>query len=375
MTAVIKIGKFCMSILYWFMKLLPTKTGKVIFLSRQSNVLSLDFRMLREELIKQAEAEGKKIEIVNICNYMVDGKSGAVKFGIDTLKSMYHLATSEVAVLDAYWPAVSMLNHKKKLTVIQMWHAIGKIKKSGYQTLDKESGRSRKTAELMDMHRKYDIIIAGGEAFNKFYCMSFDTTEDKLLNIGLPRIDHLLNTEAEKKAAILEKYPEFAEKCVVLYAPTFRRNIELRWESLLENFDFAKNILVIKGHPNQKIECDMDGVYMCPEFSSVDMLAVCDYLITDYSAIALEGAVLNKKTYYFLYDYEEYTAKNGINLNPFESMPGCAFTDGRALIDDLQAGNYKQEVLDEYRRRYLPKELGTSTNKLANTVLNHTNRV
>lgn len=375
MTAVIKISKFCMSILYWFMKLLPTKTGKVIFLSRQSNVLSLDFRMLREELIKQAEAEGKKIEIVNICNYMVDGKSGAVKFGIDTLKSMYHLATSEVAVLDAYWPAVSMLNHKKKLTVIQMWHAIGKIKKSGYQTLDKESGRSRKTAELMDMHRKYDIIIAGGEAFNKFYCMSFDTTEDKLLNIGLPRIDHLLNTEAEKKAAILEKYPEFAEKCVVLYAPTFRRNIELRWESLLENFDFAKNILVIKGHPNQKIECDMDGVYMCPEFSSVDMLAVCDYLITDYSAIALEGAVLNKKTYYFLYDYEEYTAKNGINLNPFESMPGCAFTDGRALIDDLQAGNYKQEVLDEYRRRYLPKELGTSTNKLANTVLNHTNRV
>lgn len=375
MTAVIKIGKICLSIVYAFLKLIPTKAGKVLFLSRQNNNLSLDFRMLKDELEKQAKEQGRPLEIQYICNYMVDGKSGAVKFAMDTLKSMYHLATSEVAVLDAYWPAVSMLNHKKNLTVIQMWHSIGKIKKSGYQTLDKESGRSRKTAELMEMHRKYDIIIAGGEAFNKFYCLSFDTTEDKLLNIGLPRIDHLLNTEAEKKAAVLERYPEFAEKCVVLYAPTFRRNIELRWESLLEEFDFSKNVLVIKGHPNQKIECDIEGVYMCPEFTSADIMAACDYIITDYSAISVEAAVLNKKTYYFLYDYEEYTAKNGINLNPFESMPGCAFTDGRELIRDLQAGNYNQAVLDQYRSKYLPEELGTSTKKLAETVLAHTKRV
>ena len=45
--------------------------------------------------------------------------------------------------------------------MIQMWHAIGKIKKSGYQTLDKDSGRSRAVAELLCMHRNYDYIIAG----------------------------------------------------------------------------------------------------------------------------------------------------------------------------------------------------------------------
>ena len=108
---------------------------------------------------------------------------------------------------------------------------------------------------------------------------------------------------------------------------------------------------------------------LCPDFKAVDLLAVCDYLITDYSAIAVEGAVLGKKTYYYLYDYEEYTEKNGINVNPFESMPGCAFKDAGELIRDLESGKYNQQALDEYRRKYLPEELGTSTRKLAELII------
>lgn len=364
MTYIIILGKACLNILYCFLKLLPTKTNKVLFLSRQADELSLDFAMLKEEL----ERQHSSVQIVAICNRLDDSKNGIIGFGIDTLRSMYHLATSSVCVLDAYWPAVSILKHKKKLTVIQMWHAIGKIKKSGYQTLDKASGRSAKTAELLAMHRNYDMIIAGGKAWNPYYCASFDTTEDKLLNIGLPRIDHLLKTEVENRKAVLKQYPELAKKQIILYAPTFRRNLELKWEPLLDYIDFEKNILIIKGHPNQKIECSHKGVLMCPEFKAVDLLAVCDYLITDYSAIAVEAAILNKKTYYYLYDYEAYTENNGINVSPFDSMPGCAFRDAKSLIQDLESGAYPQEVLDEYRQKYLPENLGTSTKQLAETV-------
>ncbi len=364
---IISIGKFFLKIIYSVLKLLPTKEKKVLFLSRQSDELSLDFRMLKERIL----SKDPEVEIVAVCNRLVDSKSGMFGFALDTLKSMYHLATSKVCVLDAYWLAVSVLQHKPELTVIQMWHALGKIKKSGYQTLDKPSGRSAKTANMLAMHRNYDFIIAGGEAWNPYYCESFGTTEDKLLNIGLPRIDHLLETEKEKYKKVLEIYPGFAEKKVILYAPTFRRNMDLKWEPLLDYIDFENYILIIKGHPNQLIECSRPGVLMCPEFSAVDLLAVCDYLITDYSAIAIEAAILNKKTYYYLYDYKEYMENNGINVSPFESMPGCAFADAQSLIRDLESGKYKQDVFDEYRKRYLPKELGTSTEKLADIVLQH----
>lgn len=367
MKTIISFGKWCLNILYSLLKCFPTKTNKVLFLSRQSDELSLDFVMLKDELL----AQNPEVKIIAICNRLDDGKKGLIGFAFDTLRSMYHLATSRVCVLDAYWPVVSILNHKDQLTVIQMWHALGKIKKSGYQTLGKTSGRSKAMAELLAMHRNYDLIIAGGEAWNPYYCASFDTTEDKLVNIGLPRIDHLLQTENENRKKVYEVYPELKEKQIILYAPTFRRNMELNWEPLLEYIDFEKNVLIIKGHPNQKIECSRQGVYMCPEFKAVDLLAVCDYLITDYSAIAVEAAILNKKTYYYLYDYESYTENNGINVSPFDSMPGCAFKDAESLIKDLESGNYKQHVLDAYRTHYLPKDLGTSTRKLGETVLQY----
>ena len=133
---------------------------------------------------------------------------------------------------------------------------------------------------------------------------------------------------------------ELKEKMIILLRRP-RKNIELHWESLVwavaarnaetirdsrdrfrqqtecgsradsaANPEIAQNkepfVLIVKGHPIQPLATDDPAVQNCPDFRAVDLLAVCDYLITDYSAIALEGAVLNCPTYYFVYDYEEY---------------------------------------------------------------------
>ena len=379
--------RFGLNFIYFFFKLLPVKQNKVLFLSRQSNELTLDFRRVQEEL----KLQQPYVEIVTLCNRLEGESSGGlVHFAVTTLKSMYHMATSSVCVLDAYWPAVSILKHKESLTVIQMWHALGKIKQSGYQTLGRESGRSADIARLMKMHENYDYIIAGGKAWNPYYCASFNTTEDKLVNCGLPRIDHLLETAESNREAVLKAYPEFAGKTIVLYAPTFRRNIELHWEQLVDAVADANRrekdqyVLVVKGHPNQKLETEgKPGVYDCPEFKAVDLLAACDYLITDDSTIAIEGAILSRPPWYFVYDYEEYRAKNGMNIDLFEVMPGCVFRDGKQLMERLVSADraartdevskennpYPRRTLNAYRKNYLPENLGTSTKQVTGHIL------
>ena len=367
--------RFGLNFIYFFFKLLPVKQNKVLFLSRQSNELTLDFRRVQEEL----KLQQPYVEIVTLCNRLEGESSGGlVHFAVTTLKSMYHMATSSVCVLDAYWPAVSILKHKESLTVIQMWHALGKIKQSGYQTLGRESGRSADIARLMKMHENYDYIIAGGKAWNPYYCASFNTTEDKLVNCGLPRIDHLLETAESNREAVLKAYPEFEGKTIVLYAPTFRRNIELHWEQLVDAVADANRkekdqyVLVVKGHPNQKLETEgKQGVYDCPEFKAVDLLAACDYLITDYSAIAIEGAILSRPTWYFVYDYEEYREKNGMNIDLFETMPGCVFRSAEELAAKLSEGTYNQQALDDYRKKYLPENLGTSTQQVVQLIIDN----
>lgn len=362
----IYIMRLGLSIIYCVLKLFPTHENKVLFLSRQSNEPTQDFQDTQKLLLeKRPDAE-----IVTLCHRLEGEKSrGLTAFAVSTLKSMYHMATSSVCVLDAYWPAVSILHHKKSLTVIQMWHALGKIKQSGYQTIGRESGRSAETARLMKMHENYDYIIAGGKAWNPYYCQSFNTTEDKLVNCGLPRIDHLLNTAEANRTVVIEKYPEFADKTVVLYAPTFRKNIELNWDQLADRLTAEKNIvLIVKGHPNQQLSTENPDVYTCPEFKAVDLLAACDYLVTDYSAIAIEGAVLEKPTYYFVYDYEEYSEKNGMNIDLFEAMPRCVFRNAEDLADAIISGKYNYKALEDYRERYLPENLGTSTEQIVKLI-------
>ena len=249
----ILLGKAGLQFIYSIEKLAKPK-DKVVFLSRQSNEISEDFRMVQERLKEKRPG----VEIVTFCNRLVgEGSESLKSFAFDTLKSMREMANAKAVVLDSYWPAASMLHHRKELRVVQMWHAMGKIKQSGYQTIGKESGRNRETAKLMDMHKNYDYIIAGGPAWNPYYCASFGTTEDKLKNYGLPRIDRLLNTADEKKKLVVDKYPELKGKKMILYAPTFRRNIELNWESLIEQVltKLDKDyVLVVKAHPNQKLE-------------------------------------------------------------------------------------------------------------------------
>jgi CDP-ribitol ribitolphosphotransferase len=327
----------------------------------------MDFILIQQELIER----NKDIEIVCICNRLGKGLGEYVRFAKDFLVSMYHLATSRVCILDSYWPPVSLLNHKDSLKVIQIWHSIGKVKKSGYQSIGKKSGRNTNIAHLLNMHENYNHVIAGAEIFNRFYCESFNIKEDILLNYGLPRIDYLINTADDNRTRFFQENPELKEKKIVLYTPTFRRNMEAKWDQIIDKVDYNKYALIIKNHPSQRIygEKPQGDVRYFDDWKTMDLIAVCDYIITDYSAIALEAAVLNKRTYYWAYDYKEYLENNGLNINLHEAAPGHVFKEIDELMQHIENGEYDDAVLDAYRRKYLPENLGTSTEKITDLIV------
>ena len=134
----IKIGIFILNIIYFFIKLFPINKNKVTFISRQSNEVSLDFTMIAKELKQQNE----NIKIVFLCKKLGTSFSEKVKYCFHMVKQMYNIATSKVVILDSYCIPVCVLKQKKKLVVIQIWHALGSLKKFGYSSLDKKDGRN-----------------------------------------------------------------------------------------------------------------------------------------------------------------------------------------------------------------------------------------
>lgn len=358
--------KWMLMILYCLIKWVTrVDQQKVVFLGRRMNRVPLDFRLLMEELHRH----DPNIKATVLSSKYLGGVWESLKFAPVLLRSLYHLATAKVCVLDSYWPAVSALPHRSELVVYQLWHSLGKIKQSGLQTLGRVQGRDHHTAGVMQMHQGYDYVLAGAEIWNPKYVESFGVEEKQILNFGLPRADYLVNERQRIAARIRAKYPTLGKKPVVLYAPTFRRGIDAEGAiRLSEAIDSDKYDLVIKMHASDSLLMPTSGHFQVSGFSATELLTVADYLVTDYSSIALEAAILDVNTFYFTYDREDYLRHNGLNIDLDTEMPGCVFERVEDLVHALNIP-YPTQTLRAYKQKFIIKDLGHSTADLVNHIV------
>lgn len=57
--------------------------------------------------------------------------------------------------------------------------------------------------------------------------------------------------------------------------------------------------------------------------------------------------------YLYLYDYENYQADQGLNIDLWAELPRAAFRDPEALARAVEAEEYDQEALAAYRKKYI----------------------
>ena len=352
-------------LLYSFFKILPTQ-NKITMISRQSNSETVDFRLLRTEIEKENEKEEKrkKIKVVTLCHKLEGGAnakfSEKIKYGFHMLSQMYHIATSKVLILDSYCILASILNHKKKLKIIQMWHSMGTMKKFGYQILDKKEGSKKEIADTMRMHKNYDYVFASSKAYAKQLAEGFGCEITKIRIYSLPRVDLLTSKEYKKEIfeKIKEKYPEISVKKNILYCPTFRKDekeFEKEIYSMMEYVDFNKYNLIIKLHPLSKIELKEKNknVILDKSFSSMDMLFIADYLISDYSCIIYEAAVLNIPLFFFAFDLQEYLNNRGLTIDYKKILPGIVSSNAKDIIAAIENNQYDINSVTKFREKYV----------------------
>jgi len=128
-TKIVELGIIVLKVIlkttYFFLKALPVNDKKVLFCSRQMAELPLDFKLLQDRLTE----DKADIKIVNICQPIGRSLGEYFLFVIALFRSMYHLATCRVCILDVFWPAVSLFKHKKDFVLIQLWSEKGEIRK------------------------------------------------------------------------------------------------------------------------------------------------------------------------------------------------------------------------------------------------------
>lgn len=359
-----KVFGFALNFVYMFFKLCKTEK-KVSFISRQSDTPSLDFCCLINEIKEQCPE--CKVDV--LCRMIPHGLLGKISYGFEMFRQMKALATSRVVVIDGYCIPVCMLKHKMDLKVVQIWHALGAVKKFGWQSIGAEEGRNERLSKAMCMHRNYDFVLAPSKKTAEFYCKAFHASEDKIVILPLPRVDFILDKNG-REDEFYSLNPDMKDKKLVLYLPTFR-NGEAMAASLLKNQFENKNEyrLVFSTHPLSEVEKD-ERFSAKGDFSSYDLMKLADIIITDYSACAFEASLLLKPLYFFIPDYASYMKDRGINVDIKKELPSAAFEKAELLVDAIEKNDYDMDSLIRFKEKYVENADTNSTKNLAEFILN-----
>ena len=270
----------------------------------------------------------------------------------DIKKMIMELGSSKVIVTDDYVKYLRYFNLKPEQRFIQLWHACGAFKMFG------KHGTNMSAVTDAATHAQYNLVCVSGKAVRPIYADAFDVDLKKVKDVGVPRTDMFFDEDYINgvKEKVYAKHPELKGKEVIVYAPTFRDGRggranfepELDFKRLSENLK-ENQVFVVCPHPvmkNDIVEEKLDNVYVERDFSTNDMMLVSDMLITDYSSVIFEYALLNKPIAFFCYDLEKYN--RGFYLSYPEDLPGEVYMN-QGELEKFLADDSLHTISDKHK--------------------------
>jgi len=255
----------------------------------------------------------------------------------------FRLSKSKYIFLDDNFSPLAYMNFDKHTKVIQLWHAPGAFKKFGYTAVDNENQKNL----IEQAGHKIDYIVVSSKNVSKIYEEAFKVENNKILALGTPKTDYYFDKKNNSKENIKKiraefdkKYAGIKGKKIVLYAPTFRENKEKN-NDILVNFDFNlfnsylgdEFCLFFKSHPKFKISKEDDFINVSDYKNTDELLLISDILITDYSSIMIEYAILFKPIIFYPFDLDYYISNERGFYFDYNDVPGEIAKNTEEIIE------------------------------------------
>jgi CDP-ribitol ribitolphosphotransferase / teichoic acid ribitol-phosphate polymerase len=360
-------------LLYKWYSLRPIKEKKVLFASDSRTEMSGNFQFVYEEMLK------RNLDLDY--RFMLKSGVGEKKTFKEIKRLAYHMATSKFIILDDFYPMVYPLTIRKGAELIQLWHAVGAFKTFGFSRIGRPGGPSPKSKN----HRNYTKAIVSSKHVAKYYAEGFGIDEEKVIPTGVPRTDIFFdeNYKREVQARLYEEFPFLKDKKVITFAPTFRGNGQQSAHYPMEVLNLEKlykelkddYVFLFKIHPFVKNDFNIpyqykDFFYDFSEYREInDLLFVTDLLITDYSSVCFEYALLNKPMIFFAYDVEEYVQTRDFYFEYTSFIPGPLARSTDDIIKTIKEKDYKMDKIKPFIEYFFDQHDGKSSARVVDELI------
>ncbi len=297
---------------------------------------------------------------------------------IDFIRSMYHLATSRYILVDHCYGFLAATEFKKDVKCIQLWHNSGAIKKFGLEDLSVKNCTGRSKQRFLKVYSRFDKVVVGSDIMANYFMNAFNLKGENILRTGIPQTDFFYDSALKESVFHqLEQENELLwNKKVILYAPTYRDNeldlfkLHLNLDEMKEQLD-ENYIVVLRLHPAIKKDTDYSKKYpgFVLDYSSSKydinrLMLISDYLITDYSSVICEYALLKKPIIFYAYDLEDYAANRGLWDQYEKVVPGPVVQSTEDLIQLIKDDDFDMKKIEEFSRKWNKYSVGNSSANL-----------
>ena len=296
-----------------------------------------------------------------------------------SLKAFKNLATSKYVFLNDNFFPLAFMSFKHETKVVQLWHAPGASKKFG------GSVASRDEIEMLSkISKNTDFLIVSSKKIEDYYSEAFQIDKSKIKPLGLPRLDYYFeNHDLNKlKEDFFKRYGFTSNKKIVLYTPTFRD--EKKYNNVFDYLDLKKfneilgndYVLALRLHPKIKdfytenIESSEEYIDCSDYPSEQELMMISDILITDYSSIMIEFAVLDKPIMFFVYDLDNYLkTERGFYYDFEKTVPGKLVYSSDELITAIKNNDFDKDKLSSFTRTQFDAIDGKSSQRVVDFLL------
>lgn len=321
--------------------------------------------------IKNHKQKKLKIENARIIEYF-------------SIAYFFYLARSKYWIANCKLPKYVL--KKDSQVYLQTWHGTP-LKKLAHDIEVPEGTtfyRSEMTVEQMcstydNDVSKYNYMISPSAFTTEVFQSAFKIDQARLIETGYPRNDILSNYKEHDLDVIKSKLKIPKDKKVILYAPTWRDNsYNLKGYTFKLKVDFKKwqeilgddYVVIFKPHYLIVNDFDLEGVkdfvyFVDPKEDIGNLYLIANILVTDYSSVFFDYAILKRPIYFYMYDLDSYRDElRGFYLDIYYELPGEVIEDETILLNKIEMNDFNFDKLTKFNQRFNNHEDGNASKRV-----------
>lgn len=296
----------------------------------------------------------------------------------------FYLARSKYWIANCKLPKYVL--KKPSQIYLQTWHGTP-LKKLAHDIVVPEGTtfyRSGMSIEEMrstydDDVSKYNYMISPSAFTTEVFQSAFKIERQRLIETGYPRNDILSNYQNSDLEAIKAKLNLPSNKKVILYAPTWRDNsFNLKGYTFKLKVDFKKwqktlgkdCVVIFKPHYLIVNDFDLESVkdfvyFVDPKEDISSLYLIADILVTDYSSVFFDYAILRRPIYFYMYDLDSYRDElRGFYLDIYQDLPGKVIENEDSLLEKISQSEFDYDKLKLFNQRFNNHEDGNASKRV-----------